>query len=107
LSAAPARLASRHPEPPGQADRLGVHVVGHRVVPVGRRAVPDPGPADHSPAGAGLMPAGGTLDRTSAVLNDLLNNTLDPGYRVAAGRARRRRWWDGPLVWLCCLAAGL
>ncbi|HJQ00499.1 MAG TPA: DUF881 domain-containing protein [Jatrophihabitans sp.] len=53
------------------------------------------------------MPAGGTLDRTSAVLNDLLNNTLDPGYRAAAGRARRRRWWDGPLVWLCCLAAGL
>ncbi|HET6210967.1 MAG TPA: DUF881 domain-containing protein, partial [Jatrophihabitans sp.] len=44
---------------------------------------------------------------TSAVLNDLLNNTLDPGYRAAAGRPRHRRWWDAPLVWLCCVAVGL
>jgi uncharacterized protein YlxW (UPF0749 family) len=53
------------------------------------------------------MPTETPLDRTSAVLNDLLNNTLDPGYRAAAGRPRLRRWWDGPLVWLCCLAVGL
>lgn len=42
-----------------------------------------------------------------AMLNDLLNNTLDPGYRLAATKPRRRRWWDGPLVWLGCIAAGL
>ena len=43
------------------------------------------------------------------MLDDLLNNTLDPGYRIAwqAPPARARRWWDGPLLWLACLAVGL
>lgn len=53
------------------------------------------------------MTAGDRLDRTSALLNDLLNNTLDPGYRAAADRGRPRHRWDGPLVWLCCVAVGL
>jgi uncharacterized protein YlxW (UPF0749 family) len=53
------------------------------------------------------MTAGERLDRTSALLNDLLNNTLDPGYRAAADRGRPRHRWDGPLVWLCCVAVGL
>ena len=47
--------------------------------------------------------------RTTAMLDDLLNNTLDPGYQRAwnAGAAAGRRWWDGPLVWLACLVIGL
>lgn len=54
------------------------------------------------------MPAPSTQrGRPSPLLDDLLNNTLDPGYRAAAARARRRRWWDGPMVWLGCLAVGL
>lgn len=46
---------------------------------------------------------------SSAMLDDLLNNTLDPGYRIAwqAPPARARRWWDGPLLWLACLLVGL
>lgn len=44
---------------------------------------------------------------SSALLDDLLTNTLDPGYRAAAGRQRRPRWWDGPMVWLGCFAVGL
>ncbi|MGI8668161.1 MAG: DUF881 domain-containing protein [Jatrophihabitans sp.] len=44
---------------------------------------------------------------SSAMLEDLLNNTLDPGYRAAAARSRRPRWWDGLMVWLGCLAVGL
>lgn len=53
----------------------------------------------------GLAPA----SPSSAMLDDLLNNTLDPGYRIAwqAAPARARRWWDGPLLWLACLAVGL
>lgn len=47
------------------------------------------------------------VDLSSATLSDLLNNTLDPGYRAAAARNRQARWWDGPLVWLGCLAVGL
>jgi len=47
------------------------------------------------------------VDISRAALSDLLNNTLDPGYRSAAARARRPRWWDGPLVWVCCLTVGL
>jgi uncharacterized protein YlxW (UPF0749 family) len=47
------------------------------------------------------------VDLSSATLYDLLNNTLDPGYRAAAGRNQPARWWDGPLVWLGCLAIGL
>jgi uncharacterized protein YlxW (UPF0749 family) len=47
------------------------------------------------------------VDLSSATLHDLLNNTLDPGYRAAAARNRPARWWDGPLVWLGCLAIGL
>jgi uncharacterized protein YlxW (UPF0749 family) len=46
---------------------------------------------------------------SSAMLDDLLNNPLDPGYRLAwrAPRSPARRWWDGPLLWLACLAVGL
>ncbi|HTZ42599.1 MAG TPA: DUF881 domain-containing protein [Jatrophihabitans sp.] len=47
------------------------------------------------------------VDRSRAALNDLLNNTLDAGYQAAAARDRPRRWWDGPLVWVGCLAVGL
>jgi len=51
---------------------------------------------------------GGTrLDLSRAALNDLLNNTLDGGYGSAAARERPARWFDGPLVWLACLAVGL
>lgn len=53
------------------------------------------------------MTAGTRLDRTSALLNDLLNNPLDPGYRAAADRGRPKHKWDGPVVWLCCVAVGL
>jgi uncharacterized protein YlxW (UPF0749 family) len=43
------------------------------------------------------------------MLDELLNNPLDPGYRLAwqAPPPRARRWWDGPLLWLTCLAVGL
>jgi uncharacterized protein YlxW (UPF0749 family) len=49
------------------------------------------------------------------MLDDLLDNPLDPGYRLAQeaqqaqGQAPSsgRRWWDGPLLWLACLAVGL
>jgi uncharacterized protein YlxW (UPF0749 family) len=47
------------------------------------------------------------------MLDDLLNNPLDPGYRLAFRSAqdsqpsRTRRWWDGPLLWLACVAVGL
>lgn len=44
---------------------------------------------------------------SNAMLEDLLNNTLDPGYRSAAGRVRTKRRWDGPMVWLGCIAVGL
>lgn len=46
---------------------------------------------------------------SGAMLDDLLNNTLDPGYRIAwqAPPAAARRWWDGPLLWLACLVVGL
>jgi uncharacterized protein YlxW (UPF0749 family) len=47
------------------------------------------------------------VDISSATLSELLNNTLDNGYRAAASRNRPTRWWDGPLVWLACLAVGL
>jgi len=47
------------------------------------------------------------IDLSAAALNELLNNTLDPGYRAAAGRNPRRHWWDGPLTWLGCLLIGL
>jgi uncharacterized protein YlxW (UPF0749 family) len=49
----------------------------------------------------------GRVDVSTALLNDLLNNTLDPGYRAAAARQRSPRRSDGPMVWLACLAAGL
>jgi uncharacterized protein YlxW (UPF0749 family) len=61
---------------------------------------------------AGSQP-GTDRTRTSALLDDLLNNPLDPGYRLAAGdRAAaggsgRQRWWDGLILWLGCLAVGL
>jgi uncharacterized protein YlxW (UPF0749 family) len=47
------------------------------------------------------------------MLDDLLNNPLDPGYRLAFQSAqgsqpsRARRWWDGPLLGLACGAVGL
>jgi uncharacterized protein YlxW (UPF0749 family) len=62
--------------------------------------------------GAGLKPGTGPVNRTSAMLDDLLNNPLDPGYRLAfqstqGSPPRSRRWWDGPLLWLACVAVGL
>lgn len=47
---------------------------------------------------------------SNLMLDELLNNTLDPGYRAAAGHRSAdapRRWWDGPMVWLACVAVGL
>jgi uncharacterized protein YlxW (UPF0749 family) len=44
---------------------------------------------------------------SGALLDDLLTNTLDPGYRAAAKRPKRSHWWDGPIVWLGCVAVGL
>jgi uncharacterized protein YlxW (UPF0749 family) len=44
---------------------------------------------------------------TSALLTDLLTNTLDPGYRARAIPHKRHHWWDGPIVWLGCVAVGL
>lgn len=41
------------------------------------------------------------------MLNQLLNETLDPGYRAAAAKKRRSGRWDGPVVWLACVAVGL
>ncbi|MCW2523063.1 MAG: hypothetical protein JWO63_1398 [Frankiales bacterium] len=43
----------------------------------------------------------------AAMLNDLLNNALDPGYRARSGAGKKRHWWDGPMVLLVCVAAGL
>jgi len=63
---------------------------------------------------AGTMrPAAGPANRSTAMLDDLLANPLDPGYRLAVRSAggsqpsRARRWWDGPLLWLACIAVGL
>ena len=44
---------------------------------------------------------------TMALLEDLLTNTLDPGYRAAASKQRNRHRWEHPLVWLCCVGLGL
>jgi uncharacterized protein YlxW (UPF0749 family) len=58
-------------------------------------------------------PEAGVVNRTTAMLDDLLNNPLDPGYRLAfeaaqgSPQSRARRWWDGPLLWLACVAVGL
>jgi uncharacterized protein YlxW (UPF0749 family) len=43
----------------------------------------------------------------TAMLNDLLNNALDSGYRARSAAPKRRHWWDGPAVWVACVAAGL
>ena len=43
----------------------------------------------------------------TAMLNDLLNNALDPGYRARSLGTQKRHWWERPLVLLVCLAAGL
>ncbi len=70
------------------------------------------------------QPGAAPASRATTMLDDLLHNPLDPGYRLAweaeqaeqaevgqagqerpAGRARR--WWNGPLLWLTCLAVGL
>ncbi len=49
-------------------------------------------------------------NRESAqLIIDLVNNTLDPGYRAAAeqhGPDGARRWWDRPAVALGCLLIG-
>jgi len=42
-----------------------------------------------------------------AVLDQLLTDTLDPGYRAASRKPPRRHWYDGPLVWIGCAAVGL
>jgi uncharacterized protein YlxW (UPF0749 family) len=66
----------------------------------------------------GIEPVDRPGSRTAAMLDDLLNNPLDPGYRLAfraaegsaAGGSQpspARRWWDGPLLWLACVAVGL
>lgn len=47
---------------------------------------------------------------SNLMLEELLNDTLDPGYRAAALHRRAgvaRRWWDGPVVWLASVAVGL
>jgi uncharacterized protein YlxW (UPF0749 family) len=59
------------------------------------------------------QPRTGAVNRTTAMLDDLLNNPLDPGYRLAfrsrqgSPPSRARRWWDGPLLWLASVAVGL
>src|SRR4051812_44456394 len=81
-------------------------------------------PAD-SPGGAASTAATKPSGFSTAMLDDLLNNPLDPGYRLAfqAQQARTedsaedsaqgrpglaaRRWWDGPVLWLACFAVGL
>jgi uncharacterized protein YlxW (UPF0749 family) len=65
----------------------------------------------------GLKDAGGSRDAgesgagsttiSAALLENLLNNPLDPGYQAAADGPKRRHWWDAPLVWLGCTAVGL
>jgi uncharacterized protein YlxW (UPF0749 family) len=52
-------------------------------------------------------PAEPTRPRTTAVLDDLLRNTLDPGYQAASAHGASKRWWDGPMVWLACVVVGL
>jgi uncharacterized protein YlxW (UPF0749 family) len=42
-----------------------------------------------------------------AMLDQLLTDTLDPGYKAASQRAAKSRWYDGPLVWIGCAAVGL
>jgi uncharacterized protein YlxW (UPF0749 family) len=67
------------------------------------------------PGVSGSGGAGGPVRFSTALLDDLLANPLDPGYRLAfqAQQDRAdsqqpgRRWWDGPLLWLACLAVGL
>jgi uncharacterized protein YlxW (UPF0749 family) len=46
------------------------------------------------------------VPRTTAMLDDLLNNPLDVGYRDAAASSRPRRWWERPAAWLGCLTIG-
>lgn len=68
-----------------------------------------PPPARRPAQATGPRPETGRkrVDLSAAALNELLNNTLDQGYRDAARRKRPRRWWDGPAVWLGCLLIGL
>ncbi|MCW2538585.1 MAG: hypothetical protein JWN95_310 [Frankiales bacterium] len=44
---------------------------------------------------------------STALLDDLLTNTLDPGYRSAHDRGLPRHWWDGPLAAAGALLIGL
>jgi uncharacterized protein YlxW (UPF0749 family) len=52
-----------------------------------------------------LPPA--TFNRTTALLDDLLANPLDPGYRAAAAHPRPVRRWHQPMLWLGCVVVGL
>jgi uncharacterized protein YlxW (UPF0749 family) len=59
----------------------------------------DPGPVRSNPPRAPAL-------WTTALLDDLLNNPLDPGYRAAADHRRARRPWEMPLAWMGCLLIG-
>jgi uncharacterized protein YlxW (UPF0749 family) len=85
---------------------MGIHDLGHRFVPVGWWVVLAADPPDYSTA-AGICQMTNSLGPSAAMLNALLNDTLDPGYRLAARRHVPRRRSDGPLVWVGCLAIGL
>ncbi|HEY2042306.1 MAG TPA: DUF881 domain-containing protein [Jatrophihabitans sp.] len=43
---------------------------------------------------------------TTALLDDLLNNPLDPGYQAAADRHAPKRGWESSLAWVGCLLIG-
>jgi uncharacterized protein YlxW (UPF0749 family) len=43
---------------------------------------------------------------TTALLDDLLNNPLDPGYQAAADRHNPHRGWERPLAWAGCVLIG-
>jgi uncharacterized protein YlxW (UPF0749 family) len=65
-----------------------------------------------SAAGSGATNPAGSSNASrptwsAALLDDLLTNTLDPGYRAAADAKKRSHPWDQPLVWLGCVAVGL
>jgi uncharacterized protein YlxW (UPF0749 family) len=60
---------------------------------------------DHSADRSGPVRPAGPGPLTTALLDDLLNNTLDPGYRAAAGSARHR--WHRSAAWIGCVLIGL
>ena len=105
IGAAPRHRGRRRP-----ADRVGVHDLGDRAVPLGRRGVPEPDPpacAAGAPMTAQRGPAGNALG--AQLLVDLVTNTLDPGYAAAAkqrGPTPPRRWFDRPAVAIGCALIG-